>query len=45
MEKKKKKFQIFFLFLGILKKGILLKGDLNKCDFIGDQMEEWNNYC
>ena len=38
--KEKKEISNFFSVSGKLKKGILLKGDLNKCDFIGDQMED-----
>ena len=38
--KEKKEISNFFSVSGKLKKGILLKGNLNKCDFIGDQMED-----
>ena len=36
--KEKKEISDFFSVSGNLKKGILLKGDLNKCDFIGNEM-------
>ena len=36
--KQKKEISNFFSISGNLKKGIIFKGDLNKCDFIGDQM-------
>ncbi len=36
--KEKKDISNFFSISGNLRKGIVFKGDLNKCDFIGDQM-------
>ena len=38
--KEKKEISDFFSISGNLKNGILFKGDLNKCDFIGDQMTD-----
>ena len=35
----KKEISNFFSISGILKKGIIFKGDLNRCDYIGDQMK------
>ena len=38
--KEKKEISNFFSVSGKLRKGILLKGDLDKCDFIGGQMKD-----
>ena len=38
--KEKKEISNFFSISGKLKNGILLKGNLNKCDFIGDNMKD-----
>ena len=35
----KKEISNFFSISGILKKGIIFKGDLNRCDYIGGQMK------
>ena len=38
--KEKKEISDFFSISGNLKKGIIFKGNLEKCDFIGDEMKE-----
>ena len=38
--KEKKEVSSFFSISGKLKKGIIFKGDLNKCDFIGNKMDD-----